>query len=45
VRFAHQQGLRVSVDCDEFDSAQSGFDHAVKGVYTATTDTNNLDYR
>jgi hypothetical protein len=44
VGIAHEKGLRVSVDGDELDSANASLNHAVDSVYSATTDTDDLDY-
>ena len=44
VGVAHQQRLRVGVDRDELDPAQSEFDHAVDGVDAAAADADDLDH-
>ena len=40
---AHQQRLRIGVDGDELHALQSGIDHPVDGVDTATADPHDLD--
>ena len=41
----HQERLRVGVDGDELDAPQSAVDHAVDGVRTTATHSDNLDDR
>jgi hypothetical protein len=41
----HEQLLRIRVDGDELDTAQSGVDHSVDGVDATTADADDLDYR
>jgi len=41
---AHDEGLGIGVDGDEINPTQSGVDHAVDGVDSATTDTDHLDH-
>ena len=43
IGIAHQQGLGIGVGGDEFDSPQSGLDHAVDGVDSATTHAHHFD--
>ena len=45
VGVAHQQRLRIGVDRDELDSAQTEVDHAIDGVDAAATDADDLDHR
>jgi len=44
VGVAHQQGLRIGIDRDEFNTAQPEFDHSVDGVNAAAADADNLDH-
>ena len=44
LRVAHQQRLRVGVDRDELDAAQTCVDHAVDGVRAAAADADDLDH-
>jgi hypothetical protein len=39
------QGLRVSIDGDEFDVFDAGLDHAVDGRAAGAADADNLDLR
>jgi len=45
VGVAHRQGLRVGVDGDELDPAQSCADHAVDGIAAAAPHADHLDRR
>ena len=38
-----QEGLSIGVNGDELDTTNAGLNHAVDGVNSASTDTNNLD--
>src|SRR5699024_7868981 len=40
-----EQSLGVSVDSNELNALEALFNHAVNGVYSATTDTDYLDVR
>jgi hypothetical protein len=44
VGVAHEQRLRVGVHRGELDPLQAGVDHAVDGIDTAATDTDDLDH-
>ena len=44
-RVAHDECLRVGIDRDEVDSTETGIDHAIDGVDTATTDPDHFDDR
>ena len=44
VGVAHQQRLRVGVHRDELDALDAGLDHAVHGVGTAATHSEDLDH-
>ena len=44
VGVGHQQRLRISIDCNEFNAAQTDFDHAVHSVDTTATNTDDLNY-
>lgn len=43
VGVAHQQGLRIGVDGDEFDTAETHLDHAVDCVHATAADADDLD--
>ena len=42
LRIAHQQSLSIGVNRYELDTAQSGVDHAINGITTATADTDHF---
>jgi hypothetical protein len=42
-RVAHDQRLRIGVDCDEVDATQTGVNHSIDGIDSTTADTDNLD--
>ena len=43
VGVGHQQRLCIGVDGDEFDTADTGVDHAIDGIDTAAADTGDFD--
>lgn len=43
VGVAHEQSLGIGVNCDEFDTAETDFDHAVDCVHATAADADDLD--
>ena len=44
IRIGHEQRLMVGVDSDEFNTANTGFDHAVDRVGATAADADDFDY-
>jgi len=44
IRITHQQSLRIGIQCDELDAADTGLDHSVDGVDSTATNPNDFDH-